>query len=490
MIKLSFPTIKLGKYIKKVTTKVKNTDLSQDDLVVYGVTNTQGITLTNNKASDDLGEYIVLSENQFAYNPYRINVGSIGLASEGVFGVVSPAYVVFETTDEISDEFLLYYLKSQLGLNIIKWYGDRGGVRSALRFNDLKKIDFPDIELQQQLLILKKVKKLDNMIRQFNYKLSSEHITFLRKSILQQAVEGKLCEQNPTDEPASVLLEKIKNEKEMLIIQKKSKKQKVQQKSITEEEQPYNLPKGWEWCRLGEVTTLITSGSRDWAKYYSTTGAKFIRMGNLSRGSYSLRMDSIQYVSPPKDGEGNRTRLEADDMLLSITGEVGLLGLIPHDFGEAYINQHTALLRFSQPFIIKYYAYIMLSNLCQKQFNAPQRGIKNSFRLSDIESITIPLPPLAEQQRIVEKLDKLMVLCDELEKEVIDAKEYASQLMEAVLQQAFIVKKENQKDNIIEFSHTSQSNKQLMLAAARGNMRKDTWQRISNEAIKIANEES
>ena len=130
---------------------------------------------------------------------------------------------MFETNGQISNEFLLYYLKSSLGINLIKWYGDRGGVRSALRFSDLKKIDFPDITLEQQNKLLIKIKKLDELLCELYKNLSDDKIEILRQSILQQAVEGKLCEQDPNDEPAIVLLEKIKVEKERLITEEKSK---------------------------------------------------------------------------------------------------------------------------------------------------------------------------------------------------------------------------------------------------------------------------
>ena len=271
MKKLSFPTVKLGNFICEVKEKVKNSGISQDDFTVYGVTNTDGITVTNNKASDDLGNYTVLRENQFAYNPYRVNVGSIGLSLPGTFGAVSPAYVVFETNGQISNEFLLYYLKSSLGINLIKWYGDRGGVRSALRFSDLKKIDFPDITLEQQNKLLIKIKKLDELLCELYKNLSDDKIEILRQSILQQAVEGKLCEQDPNDEPASVLLEKIKAEKERLIAEKKIKKQKSLP-PISEEEKPFALPKGWEWCRLGEIFNTVsgTTPSRSNPEYYNS----------------------------------------------------------------------------------------------------------------------------------------------------------------------------------------------------------------------------
>jgi type I restriction enzyme S subunit len=138
-------------------------------------------------------------------------------------------------------------------------------------------------------------------------------------------------------------------------------------------------------------------------------------MGNLVKGDYRLRLDSIQHVSPPAGGEGTRTRLDAWDVLVSITGDVGMLGLIPEGFGEAYINQHTALAR--PCFLLKgrYLPEFLRSDFAQNQFQEPQRGIKNSFRLSDLSAIVVPLPPLAEQHRIVAKVDELMALCDQLE---------------------------------------------------------------------------
>ena len=171
----------------------------------------------------------------------------------------------------------------------------------------------------------------------------------------------------------------------------------------------------WSWVNLGAVTELITSGSRDWAQHYSDQGAIFVRMGNLSKDSYALRLNSIQRVQAPESGEGRRTRLEAGDLLVSITGDVGMLGLIPEGFGEAYINQHTCLVRFLPELRGRYFPEVLRSSLARVQFNAPQRGIKNSFRLGDVGEMFVPLPPIEEQHRIVAKLDELMALCDRLE---------------------------------------------------------------------------
>lgn len=236
-------------------------------------------------------------------------------------------------------------------------------------------------------------------------------IAALKQTILQLAVMGKLVPQDPNDEPASELLKRIAQEKAQLVKDGKIKKQKPLP-PISDEEKPFELPDGWVWCRVSEVAMFTTSGSRDWAKYYSESGALFVTMGNLSKDSYDLRMDHRRYVNPPENGEGLRTKLEPFDLIISITGDVGNLGLIPEDLGLAYINQHSCLLRFVPICRNYYFPELMRSPLAKLQFNAPQRGIKNSFRLSDVETMVIPLPPYKEQILIAEKIRGLMNICD------------------------------------------------------------------------------
>jgi type I restriction enzyme S subunit len=260
-------------------------------------------------------------------------------------------------------------------------------------------------------------------------------IDTLKQTILQLAVMGKLVPQDENDEPAAKLLERIAAEKAQLIKDGKIKKQKPLP-AITDEEKPFELPNGWKWCRIWDVAELITSGSRDWAKHYSETGAIFVTMGNLARADYRLRMDTVRYVSPPQGSEGARTRLIANDLLISITGDVGNLGLIPSNFGEAYINQHTCLLRFVSDCRNRYFPELMRSPLAKLQFDGPQRGIKNSFRLGDVGEMIIPLPPLEEQHRIVTKVDELMALCDQLKARLSDAQTTQLHLTDAIVEQA------------------------------------------------------
>ncbi len=490
MKKLSFPTVKLGKFIREVKEKVKNSDLSQENFTVYGVTNTDGITVTNNKASDDLSNYTVLRENQFAYNPYRVNVGSIGLSSPGTFGAVSPAYIVFETNGQINNEFLLYYLKSSLGINLIKWYGDRGGVRSALRFSDLKKIDFPHITLEQQNKLLIKIKRLDELLGDMNKNLSVDKIAALRQSILQQAVEGKLCEQDPNDEPVSVLLEKIKAEKKRLIAEKKIKKQKPLP-PIKEEEKPFNLPNGWEWCRLGDICD-ISDGTHQ-TPTYTDDGVPFMSAQNVkpfkfmsNRFRMVSKLDYEQYIK--------NTKPEKGDILMARVGAgIGEAAIIDVELDFAIYVSLCLIKPVLRIFDMNYLLLWLNGSYgrdSSKKNTLGKGTSQGNLNLNLIRGFCIPFPPIREQHRIVEKANTLTSLCDTLETEIKQAQNHASQLMEAVLQEAFSNKENKKAAQVIKFHPNHKEAETELLAAARGNIREDTWEHLRKRALEISGEES
>ena len=491
MKKLSFPTVKLGIFIREVKQKVKNSGFSQENFTVYGVTNTDGITVTNNKASDDLGNYTVLRENQFAYNPYRANVGSIGLSIPGTFGAVSPAYVVFETNGQISNEFLLYYLKSSLGINLIKWYGDRGGVRSALRFSDLKKIDFPDITLEQQEKLLIKIKKLDELLYELYKNLSVDNIETLRQSILQQAVEGKLCRQDPNDEPASVLLEKIKAEKERLIAEKKIKKQKALP-PISEEEKPFELPQGWEWCSINEIAFVTKLAGFEFTKYFdlkATGDIPVLRAQNVKKAS--LDLSNLLYIDRETSNLLKRCALDKKCLVMTFIG-AGIGDVAVFDCESRFhLAPNVAKIELYGNINEKYILYYLLSFWGQKEIFKNQKATAQpSLSMQTIREILIPLPPINEQRYIVEKVNRLMSLCKQLKKEVSNSQKYAAQLMEAVLQEAFSAQEAAKPAQVIEFSPDQITPETELLAAARGNMREDTWENLRKRALEIAGEES
>lgn len=486
MKKLSFPTVKLGNFIREVKEKVKNSGISQDDFTVYGVTNTDGITVTNNKASDDLGNYTVLRENQFAYNPYRVNVGSIGLSLPGTFGAVSPAYVVFETNGQISNEFLLYYLKSSLGINLIKWYGDRGGVRSALRFSDLKKIDFPDITLEQQNKLLIKIKKLDKLFCELDKNLSADKIEILRQSILQQAVEGKLCEQDTNDESIQSLLEEIKEEKIQRCKSLKDKNYflKEYEKVISSNSRLH--------IRAELICDHITKGTTP--KTHDLTEAgdiPFLKVYNIVNNKINFHYRA-QFISfEIHNASLSRSKVYPNDILINIVGPpLGKVAIVPKEYPEWNINQALAIFR-CLPQIMPEYLYIILAegSAINKIATVGTAG-QDNISLKQCRDIEIPIPVLSEQKRIVNKVKHLLTLCDKLEQTVFQAKDYASKLMEAVLQEAFSVQETAKPAQVIEFHLDQTTPETELLAAARGKIREDTWEHLRKRALEIVGEES
>ena len=308
---------------------------------------------------------------------------------------------------------LFYFYKTN---NMMK---AKGTAMPGLSSQSLHQMSVPLPPLAEQKRIVSKIEELLPLIDRYEQawtKLEDFNRRFhedMKKSILQQAIQGKLVEQRPEEGTAQELYAQIQAEKQRLIKEGKIKKEKPLPE-ITEDEKPFEIPEGWMWVRLGTLTEAITSGSRDWAKYYSKTGDIFLRMGNLSKNSFDLRLDKIQRVTIPESTEGKRTSLQAGDLLFSITGDVGMLGLIPPDFGVAYINQHTAMLRFMEKERNRYIPYLLLTDYAQKFYNGNQHGIKNSFRLDSIAWLPVPLPPLAEQKRIVGRLEELLAMYERL----------------------------------------------------------------------------
>ena len=137
------------------------------------------------------------------------------------------------------------------------------------------------------------------------------------------------------------------------------------------------LPEGWREVTADGLFSFVTSGSRGWAAHYANDGAIFLRIGNLDYGTIDLDLTSVQYVQPPKGAEGTRTRVREGDILVSITGDTGMIGIIPNGFPEAYINQHIALARPSETELPRYLAMFFTSPSARATLRKSQRGVKN-----------------------------------------------------------------------------------------------------------------
>ena len=356
---------------------------------------------------------------------YGATIGKLGILK--IPATTNQACCACVPFTDIYNEFLFYFLMSQKVAFVKR---GEGGAQPNISKEKIVSTLMPLPPVAEQKRIVEKLRILQPYIDYYavleksDIKLTQSFPEKLKKCILQYAVQGKLVPQDPADEPASVLLERIRAEKEQLIKEGKIKRDKHESvifrrdnsyyekvdeiERCIDDEIPFEIPESWEWCRLKSLTENITSGSRDWAKYYSTTGAAFLRMGNLSKNSFDLRLEHIQRVSIPSKAEGTRTSLQSGDLLFSITGDVGMLGLIPDGFEKAYINQHTAMIRFLPEMRNKYIPYLLLTDYAQKFYNANQHGIKNSFRLDSIGELLVSTPPEKELFRILQRISLVL----------------------------------------------------------------------------------
>ena len=190
--------------------------------------------------------------------------------------------------------------------------------------------------------------------------------------------------------------------------------------------------------KIKDLSEFVTSGSRGWAQYYSDDGARFIRITDLTRDRIVLKNDDIQYVALPDNVEGMRSRLKPNDILVSITADLGSIALIPKDIQEAYINQHIALVRLSNPEIAKFTALYLKSDWGQKDLLKNKRGGgKMGLGLDDIRNTPIPVVSTDIANKIVSQIESRLSACENIEKTVNDALIQADAMRQSILKKAF-----------------------------------------------------
>ena len=194
----------------------------------------------------------------------------------------------------------------------------------------------------------------------------------------------------------------------------------------------------WTETTLGELSQLVTSGSRGWAQYYSESGAIFIRAQDINKDW--LNLENVAHVNPPKGSEGARTKVKADDLLITVTGaNVAKSAIVDIDLDEAYVSQHVGLVRLKQPEIARYVFICLISPSFGREhlLDAAYGAGKPGLNLDNIKQTPVPLPPLAEQLEIVARVNALWALADSLEARFDKAQAFFDRLPGALLAKAF-----------------------------------------------------
>lgn len=363
----------------------------------------------------------ILNEGKFVEKGTRLilvdgeNSGEVFNSTQD--GYMGSTFKVLFFPQVLSEEYVLYFLLfKRTAFRNNKTGAAIPHLNKELFFN----MPFPIPPLAEQERIVAKIEELMPLVEEYGKaeeqltKLNAEFPDKLRKSILQQAVQGKLTERDPADEPASELIKRIKTEKEALMKSSKIKKEKPLPE-ITEDEKPFDIPDTWEWVRLSDICN-ISDGTHQTPTYVEH-GIPFISAQNVK--PYRFLPENHRDVSYEDYLEYNKNiSPEKGDILMARVGAgIGEAAIIDQDFEFSIYVSLTLIKCYSKEFDMMYLLHVLNSPIGRKLAEKKTLGkgaSQGNLNLIFIREFVLPIPPLAEQKRIVKRVEELLALCDEL----------------------------------------------------------------------------
>ena len=416
------------------------------------------------------GEYpmVTLAEKRTTHNEFQFDCEAViiplvsstghGHASmkrvhyqEGKFAIGSIlCAVVPNDTEFLNPKYLhiyLSYLKDKLLVPLM-----RGAANVSLSISNIKTVEVivPPIERQLEIIELEKVLRNQKGKLDEQNSFQQSHLTLLRQQILQDAISGKLTAdwraENPDIEPASKLLEQIKDEKEKLIAEKKIKKEKALP-LISEDEVPFELPEGWEWCRLGEILEILLGGYSYKSYAFKKEGKnQVLRLGNI-RPDYLRLEEKGVFIDDELAYSTTGFELKTNDILITMTGTRGkrdycyTVMISDDDLANRrlFLNQRVGCFRFMPQIIGGFLNLALKNDLLLNQIYKTATGSANQANIgaTALKNWIIPLPPRAEQRAIVAKVERLMGYVSQLEEKIAQNANSAETLMQAFLGEVF-----------------------------------------------------
>jgi type I restriction enzyme S subunit len=298
-----------------------------------------------------------------------------------------------------------------------------GSAQANLKLNHVLDMPIPLPPLAEQKRIVAKIEELLPKVEKYGKaqdelnKLNEELPERLKKSILQEAIEGRLVPQDPTDEPASVLLDKIREEKKQLVKEGKLKKKDLEVKPISEEEIPFEIPESWEWVRMSQISLDSADGpfgsnlKRD--HYTTNKEVRIIQLSNI--GEEGWRDENVKYTTFEHLKNISRSEAFANDIIIAKMMPAGRAIICPSNDQKYVLSSDAVRFDFSDYLFRKYLYYAINSNVFKDQVYGEVQGITRvRTSLSKLRTYLLPLPPLAEQKRIVAKIEQLLKEIDKL----------------------------------------------------------------------------
>ena len=395
--------------------KISPKDITDDmwSLDLEDIQKESGAILTRTTASERkiTGDKVLFYKGQVLYSKLRPYLKKILIAPDN--GICTPELVPFNTY-LVYANYIVYVLRSphiDYVVNSVTYGVKMPRVGTETMVNLL--ISLPP--LSEQKRIVAKIEELLPLIgryavayeklEQFNAKFPED----MKKSILQYAIQGKLVEQRAEEGTAEELYQQIQAEKQHLIAEKKIKKEKTLPE-IAEDEVPFDIPESWKWCRLSDIID-VRDGTHDSPKYVPE-GIPLITSKNLSNGI--IDYGNVKYITQEDADKINaRSMVEDDDILFAMIGSIGNPVLVKKD-REFCIKNMALFKKFADTDIFMQYMYWFFFYAQYKLKKEASGGVQSFISLSRFREYLVPLPPFAEQKRIVAKIEELLPLCERL----------------------------------------------------------------------------
>jgi type I restriction enzyme, S subunit len=369
-----------------------------------------------------------LQENDLLWNSTglgtlgRINIFKSDISNYKIIVADSHVTVIRPFLSHIEAKYLLYWFSGPLVQSEINEKSTGSTKQTELATSTIKNYVVPLPPLAEQQRIVAKIEEIMPQINEYE-KLEQELSLLegcfpenLRKSVLQYAVQGKLVQQDSEDEPANVLVARIKADKEKLIKEGKLKREKALPE-ISEEEKPFDIPDSWEWVRLAEIVRIISGYSFSSNDFFDNGSVKSIKITNVGVGEFID--NNSGYLPIEFKNRYSEFLIEQGDILIALTRPFIKNGLkvciCPNSHNNSLLNQRVAALKSIFSLNIRYiYCYLKCSYVLDVIKNSCKTTNQPNLSINELYSLLVPLPPLDEQQRIVAKVEELMLLCDEL----------------------------------------------------------------------------
>jgi type I restriction enzyme S subunit len=435
--------------LKKVLKQYRIEHLVQNDIEYKQVTISkyEGVTFRGSKMGREIGRkrqfQIDLKKypNTLMFVRQGVQDGSIGIAPIEVDGCIATENMPMFSVEGINLEYLKFLLKSPYFYDKLKQIQTTGSAQKSIHEREILEIEIPFPEIDEQESIVFELTSIKNKSLIISSELSHQLtlVKKLRQQLLQDAVQGKLVPRNPNDEPASELLKKLKAEKQKLIAEKKLKKEK-ELPPIKAEEIPFEIPEGWVWCRLGEIVTAIFDGpfgSHLKSSDYKKTGIQVIRLQNL--GTMRFKKEKEAFVSIEKFETIKQHEVFEGDILIGSFLADGVNCLVLPKLDHIAIAKADCFtIRIRHKMIFNHFImYLLNSPLMFLELTKLLRGMTRlRINTTQLKHLPIPLPSLAEQHRIVQKLIELMQTCDALEASIKASASQNEKLLQQVLREA------------------------------------------------------